>query len=73
MHRWGPLLQAGGLEGVQASESMGLLAFTARPAHGLKRLWLPRLECTGVLALQPRQGFLMHCNPRGGRPGTAGV
>jgi hypothetical protein len=59
-----PCMQMGGYEGVRNSESMGVLPFTTRPAHGLKRLWFPRLECTGMLALRPSQGFLMHCTPR---------
>lgn len=58
-------MQMGGYEAVRASESMGMLPFTFRPAHGLKRLWFPRLECTGMLALRPAKGFQMHCIPRG--------
>ncbi|BDA47645.1 Cytochrome P450 3A28 [Coccomyxa sp. Obi] len=56
--------EMGGYEGVRASESMGMLPFTSRPARGLKRLWFPRLECTGMLALRPAKGFQMHCIPR---------
>ena len=55
----------GGLAGVNADETMGALPFTFWPNHGVKRLWLPRLEVTGMLPLKPSKGFQMHCVPRG--------
>ncbi len=54
----------GGYQGIRDAETIGVMPFTVRPAHGLKRLWLPRLECTGMLALRPAKGFQMHCTPR---------
>ena len=57
-------LQMGGYQGIRDAETIGVMPFTVRPAHGLKRLWLPRLECTGMLALRPAKGFQMHCIPR---------
>ena len=58
-------MQMGGYQGIRDAETIGVMPFTFRPAHGLKRLWLPRLECTGMLALRPSKGFQMHCSPRG--------
>ena len=58
-------MQMGGYQGIRDAETIGVMPFTFRPAHGLKRLWLPRLECTGMLALRPSKGFQMHCIPRG--------
>ena len=55
----------GGYQGIRDGETIGIMPFTYRPAHGLKALWLPRLEFTGMLALRPAQGFQMHCIPRG--------
>ena len=54
----------GGYQGIRDAETIGVMPFTVRPEHGLKRLWLPRLECTGMLALTPAKGFQMHCIPR---------
>ena len=58
-------MQMGGYQGIRDGETIGIMPFTCRPAHGLKSLWLPRLEFTGMLALRPAQGFQMHCIPRG--------
>ena len=58
------VVQMGGYQGIRDAEIIGVMPFTSRPTHGLKRLWLPRLECTGMLALRPAHGFQMHCIPR---------
>jgi len=56
--------QMGGKEGVSLAEDCGRLGFTRRPAHGLSTTWRPRLDLTGMKALHPGRGLLMHCTPR---------
>ena len=54
----------GGVDGVCAAEDIGRLSFTRRPAHGLCTFWRPRLDLSGMKALHPGRGLLMHCTPR---------
>ncbi|KAK9832528.1 hypothetical protein WJX81_006054 [Elliptochloris bilobata] len=56
--------EMGGVEGMTASEDIGRLAFARRPAHGLCTFWRPRLDLSGMKALHPGRGLLMHCTPR---------
>ena len=57
-------VQMGGVDGVCAAEDIGRLSFTRRPAHGLCTFWRPRLDLSGMKALHPGRGLLMHCMPR---------
>ena len=56
--------QMGGVEGMSAAEDIGRLAYTRHPAHGLCTFWRPRLDLSGMKALHPGRGLLMHCLPR---------
>ena len=57
-------VQMGGVEGVSAAEDIGRLTYTRHPAHGLCTFWRPRLDLSGMKALHPGRGLLMHCLPR---------